>query len=350
MKGSSITHDNCANVDLTNQWPLCAQRTYARQSAFDSVGTASGAHTKNEGFDLPGPLSELTQTMTHIPVRDMHSWVQRPIEERRQEILKKNGRIPRPMNSFMLYRSAYADRAKFLTTAHNDHQKVSIITGISWNIETPKIRRTYKILARIEKENHARAHPDYHFSASKKRKPSLARTHSKKKARSSAQLLPKLCQASDSIQPSALLDDAEANGCMTRYRVAEHGLPVESSSYWAESLQRPHIGDSAGCDWPSYSPKVWFGQEPTQSSMVNMWLGLASWEDIQPSLTTVSGQRRMANSGHLPPRSSASGSELADIQSNSDSLSVRYATSPDTVHRSELHDCDVLDYGQDVGW
>ncbi|GFG21417.1 hypothetical protein IFM5058_11036.1, partial [Aspergillus udagawae] len=120
MKGSWIARDGGVDVDLTNQWPQCRQRAYAQQSAFDSIVTGSRVHTKNEIFDLPGPLSELTQTMTHIPVRDMHTWVQRSIEERHQEVLKRRGRIPRPMNSFMLYRSAYADRAKLWTTAHNN--------------------------------------------------------------------------------------------------------------------------------------------------------------------------------------------------------------------------------------
>jgi hypothetical protein len=159
-----------------------------------------------------------------------------------------------------------------------------------------------------------------------------------------------LGQDSDTIQPSPLLDDAKASGYMTQYRIAEHGLPIENRSCWAKGVQRLHIDDSASCEWPSYSRTVSIEQDPTQSSMENVWLRLASWEDIHPSLTGVSGERGLSEYGHLPPQSSASGSELADIQSDSDSLSVQYAMSPDTVHQSELHDCVFLGYGQDVGW
>ncbi|KAH1971171.1 hypothetical protein KXV92_007481, partial [Aspergillus fumigatus] len=134
IRKSSTTHDNGIKVNLTNRWPLC------RKSACESIEPASRVHTGNQSCDLPGPLSELTRTITHIPIRDMHYWVQRPDEERHQEVLEKRGRIPRPLNSFMLYRSAYADRAK-LWAAHDNHRTVSVITGLSWNIETPQIRR-----------------------------------------------------------------------------------------------------------------------------------------------------------------------------------------------------------------
>ncbi|KAF4227566.1 hypothetical protein CNMCM8980_007235 [Aspergillus fumigatiaffinis] len=279
----------------------------------------------------------------------MHSWVQRPDEERHQEVLKRHGRIPRPLNSFMLYRSAYADRAK-LWTAHDNHQTVSVITGLSWNIETPQIRRMYKDLAKIEKRNHARAHPGYHFTVRKRRERSSARRNSKKTTQSSAHLLPKLCQASDTIQHSSPRDVGKDSGHLTQYRIAEHELPIAGSLPSAEDLQRSHIGDLASCDWPSYFPKVSFGQEPTQSSRKDSSPRLATLGGIQPSLTAVSGQQRILNYGHVPSQSSTSGSELADVQSNSDSLSVQYATSPDTVHQSEPHDYNFLGYGQDVGW
>jgi hypothetical protein len=333
-------------VDLTNQWPLC------RQSACESIEPASRVHTRNESCDLPGPLSELTRTITHIPIRDMHSWVQRPDEERHQEVLKRHGRIPRPLNSFMLYRSAYADRAK-LWTAHDNHQTVSVITGLSWNIETPQIRRMYKNLAKIEKRNHARAHPGYHFTVRKRRERSSARRHSKKTTQttqSSAHLLPKLCQASDTIQHPSPRNLGKASGYLTQSRIAEHELPIAGILPWAEDLQRSHIGDLAICDWPSYFPKVSFGQEPTQSSRKDSSLRLATLGDIQPSLTAVSGQQRILNYGHPPSQSSTSGSELTDAQSNSDSLSVQYATSPDTISQREPHHYDFLGYGQDVGW
>ena len=114
---------------------------------------------------LDAPLSELTKNM-EIPVRDMAKWVNRSDEERQQEAVKRNGYITRPMNSFMLYRSAYAERTKQWCT-QNNHQVVSSVSGESWPMEPEKVREKYNELARIERENHARAHPSYKFSPSK---------------------------------------------------------------------------------------------------------------------------------------------------------------------------------------
>ncbi|KAH0558387.1 hypothetical protein GP486_004955 [Trichoglossum hirsutum] len=115
---------------------------------------------------LSAPLSELTNGFDHIPVRDMEEWVNRPIEVRRQEVEKRNGYVTRPMNSFMLYRSAYAERTK-LWCLQNNHQVVSSVSGVSWPLEPPSVRNRYNDLAKIERRNHQNAHPGYKFSPSK---------------------------------------------------------------------------------------------------------------------------------------------------------------------------------------
>ncbi|KAL4910679.1 hypothetical protein BDW74DRAFT_141615 [Aspergillus multicolor] len=117
-------------------------------------------------FALPEPLSILTQHLTHIDVKDMDKHVNRPVEERLAEVHKKEGKIPRPMNSFMLYRSAYAERVKEYFRQQN-HQVVSSASGVSWNKETPEIRAKYERLAVIEKRNHLKAHPGYKFTPTK---------------------------------------------------------------------------------------------------------------------------------------------------------------------------------------
>ena len=114
---------------------------------------------------LDAPLSELTKHMDK-PVRDMVAWVNRSDEERQQEAEKRNGYITRPMNSFMLYRAAYQDRTKDWC-AQNNHQVVSSVSGESWPMEPEHVREHYNELAKIERENHARAHPSYKFSPSK---------------------------------------------------------------------------------------------------------------------------------------------------------------------------------------
>ncbi|KAF3910181.1 hypothetical protein ABW21_db0200951 [Orbilia brochopaga] len=115
---------------------------------------------------LDKPLSELTQNYVDLPVRDMERWVHRSVEERRKEVLKRDGHVARPMNSFMLYRSAFAERTK-MWCLQNNHQVVSSVSGASWPLEPAWIREKYNELARIERINHQSAHPGYKFSPSK---------------------------------------------------------------------------------------------------------------------------------------------------------------------------------------
>lgn len=96
----------------------------------------------------------------------MCAWVNRSVEERQQEVEKRKGKITRPMNSFMLYRSAYAERTKTWCT-QNNHQVVSSVSGESWPMEPKEIRELYTEYARIERDNHQKAHPGYKFSPSK---------------------------------------------------------------------------------------------------------------------------------------------------------------------------------------
>ncbi|KAJ5169517.1 High mobility group superfamily [Penicillium coprophilum] len=118
------------------------------------------------GIKLDGPISQLTEAFHSTPIKDMDAWVSRSAHERQNEVRKKNGKISRPMNSFMLYRSAYAERTKRLVGANN-HQIVSKIAGMGWKLEPVEIRRKYEDLAKLERDNHAATHPDYKFSPNK---------------------------------------------------------------------------------------------------------------------------------------------------------------------------------------
>ena len=115
---------------------------------------------------LDAPLSELTKDYNHIPVRNMEEWVNRSAEVRSKEVEKRNGYVTRPMNSFMLYRSAYAERTK-LWCLQNNHQVVSSVSGESWPMEPAEVREQYNEYARIERDNHQKAHPGYKFCPSK---------------------------------------------------------------------------------------------------------------------------------------------------------------------------------------
>lgn len=119
---------------------------------------------------LDRPLSELTKDFDGLPIRDMERWVHRSPEERRREVEKRDGHVARPMNSFMLYRSAFAERTK-QWCLQNNHQVVSSVSGASWPLEPAWIREKYNELARIERINHQAAHPGYKFSPSKNQPP-----------------------------------------------------------------------------------------------------------------------------------------------------------------------------------
>lgn len=110
---------------------------------------------------LSGPLSELTKDMTNIQIKDTEAWVNRSVEDRREEA-KKDNLVKRPSNSFILYRSAYADRARAWEKSPN-HQKISSLAGESWAMEPPEIRKQFDAWAKVERENHAKAFPDYKF-------------------------------------------------------------------------------------------------------------------------------------------------------------------------------------------
>lgn len=118
---------------------------------------------------LTRPLSELTRDYKDLPIKNMECWVHRTAEVRRQEVEKRGGYVTRPMNSFMLYRSAFAERTK-LWCLQNNHQVVSSVSGESWPLESAAIRDKYNELAKIERGNHQAAHPGYKFSPSKAQK------------------------------------------------------------------------------------------------------------------------------------------------------------------------------------
>lgn len=121
---------------------------------------------------LTQPLSELTKDLQNYPIKDMAGWVHRPAAVRISESSKRNGYVTRPMNSFFLYRLAYADRTK-AWCARNDHTVISAVSGQSWPLEPKHIREKYTTLATIERKNHRETYPDYKFSPSSKDPPML---------------------------------------------------------------------------------------------------------------------------------------------------------------------------------
>ncbi|KAL1607814.1 hypothetical protein SLS60_002752 [Paraconiothyrium brasiliense] len=134
----------------------------------------TGKSEKPKTPKLTAPLSILTKDMASIPVRNMEEWVNRSAEIRKKEVEKRNGYVTRPMNSFMLYRSAYAERTK-QWCLQNNHQVVSSVSGESWPMEPPEVRELFNDYAKIERINHQNAHPTYKFSPSKAAAPARKR-------------------------------------------------------------------------------------------------------------------------------------------------------------------------------
>ena len=161
---------------VRNDSPHSTNRSTPPRSSRKKKATAND---KNRTPKLTAPLSVLTKDMTNVPVKDMEAWVKRSVADRLAEAEKRNGYITRPMNSFMLYRSAYAERTK-MWCLHNNHQVVSSVSGESWPLEPGEVREFYNELAKIERINHQNAHPNYKFSPSK---PGNASASSKKRSR-----------------------------------------------------------------------------------------------------------------------------------------------------------------------
>lgn len=116
---------------------------------------------------LERPLSQCTE-LSELPMIDIDAYVNRSAEERRREIEigKTPGKIKRPMNAFMLYRKAYQNRTKEMSS-HNNHQIVSQICGESWPMEPQEVRDQFSEWAKLERENHQKAHPGYKFTPAK---------------------------------------------------------------------------------------------------------------------------------------------------------------------------------------
>ncbi|KAI0151921.1 hypothetical protein F4776DRAFT_2192 [Hypoxylon sp. NC0597] len=121
----------------------------------------------SEAVVLEAPLSELVKDITTVQDTNIEEYVNRSIEVREHErITAKDQKIKRPMNAFMLYRKAYQNRTKEWKK-HDNHQVISQVCGTSWNMESQELRDKYDNWAKIERENHKLAFPDYKFTPSK---------------------------------------------------------------------------------------------------------------------------------------------------------------------------------------
>jgi hypothetical protein len=119
-------------------------------------------------FVLTVPLSFITAGLNHVSTMDIGKWVNRSASTRRGEVKERHGYIPRPPNSFILYRSAYIERARALCGLKKE-QILSKVIATSWNMEPPEVRQRYEQYAKLERANHFEAHSMYKFSPKRRR-------------------------------------------------------------------------------------------------------------------------------------------------------------------------------------
>ena len=121
--------------------------------------------------------------VSNDPAQCIEQLVNRSTERRRREVENKKGHIPRPLNSFMLYRKAYQAQAKqVLNLTH--HQLISGVVAASWRHETRDVIAKFVRFAQIEKDNHQLAFPNYRFVPKRSAQVEKARRKTKRDDRS----------------------------------------------------------------------------------------------------------------------------------------------------------------------
>ncbi|KAK5091745.1 hypothetical protein LTR05_001930 [Lithohypha guttulata] len=224
----------------------------------------------NEQFKITEPLSVMTKDYD-VPVEDMDAWVTRPNQVRYEEIGKKHkGGIPRPMNSFMLYRRAYKERIKKWGAQGDNNQMISSVAGCSWHLEPQHIKDYYNKIAKTESDNHAKAFPDYKFSPNKTKKKQVhddeedtdpewdggsvysnkrrRGRHDRDVTRSRSSTPAHMMYGSPQMHPSS-------------YQIGNHLMPVPQYEQWAQPVQYgqyysyDHMGYPSQGHAMSYGPR-----------------------------------------------------------------------------------------------
>jgi hypothetical protein len=143
------------------------QAAVVQASRPPSANTAKGRKSRTlVCLSSNRPLSDYSDDVIHAAAKRTKEWVNRPADVRWRETEQRHGYIARPLNSFMLYRSAYIPEAK-ARYSQSKQQELSAIVADSWRRESQKVRQAYEAYAMIERRNHHEAYPKYKFSPKK---------------------------------------------------------------------------------------------------------------------------------------------------------------------------------------
>lgn len=124
---------------------------------------------------LTAPFSVLT-SLSSAPRQHAFEHIHRGIAERHQHAAECRGdkanKIPRPSNSFMLYKMAYKPYISDIARANGNQQAICTVASESWNNETEDVKADFAELALLEKGEHRKAFPDYKYNPHNKGKKS----------------------------------------------------------------------------------------------------------------------------------------------------------------------------------
>ncbi|BGP26465.1 proteophosphoglycan ppg4 [Rhodotorula toruloides] len=149
-------------------------------TAAASAKQAPVLRNKKEPLFLPDPASPGStrfRNLTGLPaapeIPDTPPTPISPAPKRKGARASKPGHIPRPRNSFMIYRSAQIKTLSDFVTPSGQRlpqSDLSRMIASMWRDETLEVRKRYARQAEEEKAEHYRRHPDYRYQPSVSRK------------------------------------------------------------------------------------------------------------------------------------------------------------------------------------
>jgi len=99
-----------------------------------------------------------------------------PLDDLLNSYPKSNGAIPRPSNSFILFRKDYSARIR-AQSLNMTVVKVSAIVGQAWKKQPSSVLQFFEILSMVSYQRHKVMYPNYKYVPRKKgKKPQTART------------------------------------------------------------------------------------------------------------------------------------------------------------------------------
>ncbi|BGP10106.1 hypothetical protein JCM10049v2_005989 [Rhodotorula toruloides] len=156
------------------------RRRSARTKKATAAASAKGAPAKKEPLflpDPPSPVSPLLLDYTGLPApTDFPAAPPTPVSpapKRKRSKASKPGHIPRPRNSFMIYRSAQIRALSDFVTPSGQRlpqSDLSRMIASMWREETLEVRERYARQADEEKAEHYRRHPDYRYQPATSRR------------------------------------------------------------------------------------------------------------------------------------------------------------------------------------